>query len=180
MKQRRIAVLVALAVTLLAANFAAANFTNPGFESPITSDGPPFVGFWEGFSSAGTGSAANSSTTPRTGAMAVNLGLTAGNAFAGVFQDIPNLVPGFPVSFGGWHRTTGTAPINLGVEVRIEWREFGNQFGDFADGQFDASTNGRLLAVHIELACSGRCQHGALPCTPSSRFPRTRSAVVRY
>ena len=122
MKRSKTCVLVALVVTLLLAGQAAANFANASFESPIAADGPPFVGFWEAFSSAGTGSSANTSTLPRTGAMAVNLGLTAGNAFAGVFQDIPNLVPGFPVNFSGWHRTTGTAPINLGVEVRIEWR----------------------------------------------------------
>jgi hypothetical protein len=122
MQRSKICALIALLVTQLVAGQAAANFTNPSFESPITSDGAPFVGFWEAFSSAGTGSSANTSTLPRTGAMAVNLGLTAGNAFAGVFQDIPNLVPGFPVNFSGWHRTAGTAPINLGVEVRIEWR----------------------------------------------------------
>jgi hypothetical protein len=122
MQRRKTCALFALAMMLLATARAAANFADPSFENPITSDGPPFVGLWEGFASAGTGAAANTSTTPRTGAMAVNLSLTAGNAFAGVFQDIPNLVPGFPVTFSGWHRTTGTAPINLGSEVRIEWR----------------------------------------------------------
>jgi hypothetical protein len=122
MQRSKICVLAAQVVTLLLAGQAAANFANPSFESPIAADGPPFVGFWEAFSSAGTGAFGNTSTLPRTGAMAVNLGLTAGNAFAGVFQDIPNPVPGFPVNFNGWHRTAGTAPINLGVEVRIEWR----------------------------------------------------------
>ena len=30
---------------------------NPGFEDPITSDGPPFVGFWEAFNGGGGASA---------------------------------------------------------------------------------------------------------------------------
>jgi hypothetical protein len=118
---RTVCIVAALAAALWMTSQAAANFANPSFESPITSDGPPFVGFWEGF--AGTNaSAGNTSTTPRSGAMAVNLLVSAPNTFAGVFQDIPNLKPGFPVTFSGWHRTTGTAPINLGTEVRIEWR----------------------------------------------------------
>ena len=32
---------------------------NPGFEDPITQDGPPFVGSWEGFNGSAGASASN-------------------------------------------------------------------------------------------------------------------------
>jgi hypothetical protein len=116
----RVSSLAAVAALALAGGADAQQFTNPGFEDPITSDGAPFVGFWEGFA-GGNASAANSTTTPRNGTMSVALNLSAPNTFAGVFQDIPGLTPGQQRIFSGWHRTP-SSPLNLGVEVRIEWR----------------------------------------------------------
>jgi hypothetical protein len=94
---------------------------NPGFEQPITTDGAPFVGSWEGFSGTG-GLAANSNNSPRSGNAHLLLSITnTDNTFAGVFQDVPGLAPGSPVTFSGYHRTPSN-PLDLGVEVRIEWR----------------------------------------------------------
>ena len=114
--------LAGMVVTMFAVNQAAANlFADPGFESPITSDGPPFVGSWEGFAGGGVSSAANSGVMPHSGAMHVDLSLSTTNTFAGVFQDIPNLTPGSTATFGVWHMTP-SSPLDLGVEIRIEWR----------------------------------------------------------
>ncbi len=98
---------------------------NPGFEDPITSDGAPFVGFWEGFSGGAGATAENSSTMPRTGALHLSLSIVNTNdTFAGVFQDVPGLSAGQPLQFSGWHKTT-TTPLDLDAEVRIEWRNSG-------------------------------------------------------
>jgi hypothetical protein len=118
--------MAAIAVTAWSGMQAAANdFANPSFEDPITTNGPPFVGSWEGFSGnfgGGSSSAANSTVSPRTGAGAVDLIITSASGFAGVFQDIPNLSPGTAVVFSGWHQGNGT-PANFTSEVRIEWRD---------------------------------------------------------
>jgi len=117
--------LAAIVATMLAGNQAAANqFANPGFEDPITYDGAPFVGSWEGFSGnfgGGSSSAANSTAMPRSGAGHVDLTITSQSGFAGVFQDVPNLVPGSTWTFSGWHKAASD-PFNLISEVRIEWR----------------------------------------------------------
>jgi hypothetical protein len=110
-----------LAAVSFGASQASANLlANPSFESPVTADGPPFVGSWEAFQGANA-SAANGSSMPRTGTMEVDLGLTAINTFAGVFQDVP-VTPFSPVTFSGWHKA-GTSPLNLGTEIRIEWQD---------------------------------------------------------
>ena len=97
-------------------------FSNPGFEAPITFDGPPFVGSWEGFSSGGPASSGNLSITPRTGLQHLGLSITSQvNAFAGAFQDVAGLTAGSLVTFSGWHMTTSN-PLDLGIEFRIEWR----------------------------------------------------------
>src|SRR5882724_5162388 len=96
-------VAVAIGVSPASANLLA----NPGFESPVTTDGPPFVGSWEAFQGGGA-SAANGSSMPRSGAMEVDLGLTTINTFAGVFQDVP-VTPLSPLSVSGWHKA-GTSP----------------------------------------------------------------------
>ena len=113
-------------IVLSGSNASAQNLlANPSFESPITFDGQPFVGFWEGFAGGGpNASASNSTVSPRTGTM--NLDLTINNqdaSFAGVFQDVPNLVAGQIGTWSGFHRTP-TSPTNygLGLEYRIEWR----------------------------------------------------------
>ena len=97
-------------------------FSNPGFEDPITFDGPPFVGSWEGFSSGGPASSGNLAITPRTGLQHLGLSITnQQNAFAGAFQDVGGLTAGSLVTFSGWHMTPSN-PFDLGVEFRIEWR----------------------------------------------------------
>jgi hypothetical protein len=116
-----LALLVACAATCFGAHAGAQNlFTNPSFEAPITLDGPPFVGSWEGFNGGGA-SAASSTLMPRTGLGNVDLSITfTPNTFAGVFQDVP-VVAGDLVSFCGWNKSL-TDPLQLGAEVRIEFR----------------------------------------------------------
>jgi hypothetical protein len=101
---------------------AAANLlVNPGFEDPITSDGAPFVGYWEGFNGGNTAIAQNSTLMPLSGSQSLEL-LIGGeaNTFAGVFQDVPGLLAGQTGIFGGWHKSLGDAG---GIEIRIEWRD---------------------------------------------------------
>jgi hypothetical protein len=112
-----------LMLLLTASSFAASPnlVVNPGFEDPITFDGPPFVGFWEGFNGGPGSSAANSILFPRTGAQSLSLSIIAtANTFAGVFQDIPGLSAGSLYSFQGWHEEVN--PFDVVTEVRIEWR----------------------------------------------------------
>lgn len=93
---------------------------NPGFEAPITSDGPPYVGFWEAFDGGTGASATNSNMQPRNGAMHVDLTITSSdNNFAGIFQDVPAVV-GQKVAWSVWAKRTST--LDLDVEMRIEWR----------------------------------------------------------
>lgn len=97
-------------------------FSNPGFEDPITFDGPPFIGSWEGFSSGGPASSGNLSVMPRTGLQHLGLSITnQPNAFAGAFQDVGGLTAGSLVTFSGWHMTP-SSPFDVGVEFRIEFR----------------------------------------------------------
>ena len=122
MKNLRSHVLTAAVFLSLAAS-AVAQVANPGFENPITFDGPPFVGSWEGFSGGAGSSAGNSALLPRTGLQSLGLSIsTTPNTFAGAFQDIPSLLSGTEYNFGGWHATT-SSPLNVGVEIRIEWRD---------------------------------------------------------
>jgi hypothetical protein len=112
---------VSLTTSLTAANL----LVNPGFEDPITTDGPPFVGFWEGFNGGGA-SAVNSSLQPLSGVQSLRLDITTTpNTFAGAFQDVPGLTAGIEYSVSGWHMTT-SSPLSLGVEIRIEWRNSGS------------------------------------------------------
>jgi len=113
----------AIALVILGAPRAwGQSLANGGFEDPVTTDGPPFVGSWEAFTSGGGALAGNSTSTPRSGAKALSLSIdSVDSAFAGVFQDVANLTPGTPVTFSGFHMTP-SAPLDLGVEIRIEWR----------------------------------------------------------
>ena len=120
------AVVALVFVVLSASNASAQNLlVNPGFEDPITFDGAPFVGFWEGFSGGGpNASAANSTASPRNGTMNLDLTITSqDNSFAGAFQDVQGLVAGQVATWSGFQRTP-TSPTNfgLGIEYRIEWR----------------------------------------------------------
>jgi hypothetical protein len=100
---------------------------DPGFENPITFDGPPFVGFWEGFAGGGA-TAGNSSVSPRTGAMHADATINATpNTFAGVFQDVA-VLPGATYTFSGYHATP-TSVLGTATEVRIEWRDATTEVG---------------------------------------------------
>jgi len=102
-------------------SFAQNLLVNSSFEDPITFDGAPFVGFWEGFNGGGA-AAINSAVMPRTGALSLGLSINNTiNTFAGAFQDVPGLASGTSFSLDGWHATT-SSPLDLGVEIRIEWR----------------------------------------------------------
>lgn len=127
MKWTPVCVLAAMMAALAAPTASAQQLlANPGFEDPITSDGAPFVGFWEGFSGGAGATSANDATMPRTGAQHLNLSITnTDNTFAGVFQDVPGLSAGQPFVFSGWHKRT-TTPLDLDAEVRIEWRNSGS------------------------------------------------------
>jgi hypothetical protein len=114
--------LAALAALSGGSAYAANSLVNPGFEDPITYDGAPFVGSWEGFSGGGVASSANSTTTPRSGTQDLKLAITnSANSFAGAFQDVAGLTPGTSVTFSGWHMTP-SAPFDVVVEYRFEWR----------------------------------------------------------
>jgi len=125
MKFAKLVILTAAVVLLagLAQTPAQANVLgNPGFEDPITYDGPPFVGFWEGFTGGGAG-ASNASVMPNSGAQHLLLQINnTPNTFTGVFQDAPNLSAGEDVIFSGWHMTASDQP-DQGVEIRIEFRD---------------------------------------------------------
>jgi len=133
---KSLATAAVVAILALNSSVASAQFVNPGFEDPITFDGPPFVGSWEGFSGAGAFSV-NGNQSPRSGALHARLGIdNSVNTFAGVFQDVAGLTPGASVDFGGYHMTP-SSPLNLGVEFRIEWR---NSVSDTEVGRTPNST----------------------------------------
>lgn len=117
-----LALSAALLVALSGGQALAVNFfANPSFEEPITYDGPPFVGSWEGFSGGGTAVAAISTANPLSGAQHLDLSiLGSNNNFAGVFQDVIGLTPGNSVTFSGNHALGGAADVV--VEFRVEWR----------------------------------------------------------
>ncbi len=123
MKPSSFRLLGVLAFLTAASLPATANLViNPGFEDPVTTDGPPFVGFWEAFNGGAGALAANSSLMPRSGAQSLNLSITStDNTFAGAFQDIGGLSAGIEYIFSGWHATP-SSPLDLGTEFRIEWR----------------------------------------------------------
>ena len=109
---------------------------NGGFEAPITSDGPPFIGFWEGFSGGAGSSSTNSSLNPRTGTQSLGLSIVSTpNTFAGAFQDVL-VTSGADYIFSGFHMTS-TSPLQVGVEIRIEWR---NSVGNNEVGRTPNST----------------------------------------
>jgi uncharacterized protein (TIGR03382 family) len=123
MNRVNISALAALVLLVWAVPNASAQnrLANPGFEAPITFDGPPFVGSWEGFSGGPGASASNSTASPRSGTMNADLSIiNSDNNFAGVFQDVI-INPGDVVTFSGWNRTPSN-PLDVGAEFRIEWR----------------------------------------------------------
>ena len=118
----------ALGLAMVAATPASANLlTNPGYEDPITQDGPPFVGFWEAFNGSANSAAFNSTVMPRTDLQHAELQINnSPNDFAGVFQDFP-VVPGAEVTISVWHKSVGAD--SDGSEFRIEWHDAGGEIG---------------------------------------------------
>ena len=116
---------IAAAFMAMASSSPAANLlVNGSFEAPLTFDGAPFVGFWEGFSAGGTATATTDTNQPRTGASNAALSILGdNNSFAGIFQDV-SVTPGTQVTFSGWHATP-SSPLDVGVEFRLEWRNSG-------------------------------------------------------
>lgn len=127
MKTSKLHVLTAIITLSMAASAGAANLlVNPGFEDPVTVDGPPFVGFWEAFNNGAGSSSANSATLPRTGLQSLELSIVnTDNTFAGAFQDVTGLTAGLDYIFSGWHASL-SSPLDLTAEVRIEWRNSGS------------------------------------------------------
>lgn len=94
---------------------------NPSFEDPLTSDGAPFVGFWEAFTS-GAPLSQTSTIEPLSGSQHLELLIdNSANQFAGVFQDVDGLVAGQETTFSGWHKLN--SGDSGGIEIRIEWRD---------------------------------------------------------
>lgn len=119
---------ISLLIWALPSQSGAQLLVNGGFEQPITTDGAPFVGFWEGFHGDGTATAANSSILPRNGAQHLQLSITAtNNSFAGVYQDVA-VFAGLPYVFSGFHMTPSN-PFDVGGEIRIEWRNATAEIG---------------------------------------------------
>jgi hypothetical protein len=115
-------------VAIFAAQGSAQNLlVNPGFEDPITQDGPPFVGFWEGFSGGAGASASNSNIQPHSGAQHLLLSIAqTDNTFAGAFQDVA-VVAGQQAVFSGFNKSAGV--FDIGAEFRIEWRNATTEVG---------------------------------------------------
>jgi hypothetical protein len=153
-----LALSAALAVALSGGQALAVNFLgNPSFESPITYDGPPFVGVWEGFSGGGTASAAVSTVNPLSGAQHLDLTiLGANNAFAGAFQDVIGLTPGTSVTFSGNHALGGLADV--GVEFRIEWR---NTVSNTEVSRTPNSTAAPLTSAYVPFSLTAMVPAGA-------------------
>ena len=118
-----VAAMVALAAA--ASQAAAQNLlTDGGFEdaTKFTSDGAPFVGFWEAFNGGPGASSVRDNLMPRSGAANAHVAINnVNNTFAGLFQDVPGLIPGQSVAYSGWNKGT-PLPFGPGVEYRIEWR----------------------------------------------------------
>lgn len=113
----------AIGALCLTASVSYANLlANPGFEDPLTSDGPPFVGSWEAFVGGAGAISINSTTNPLSGAQHLQLQIEGtANNFAGVFQDVPGLSAGEELTWSGWSLDAGADAG--GTEIRIEWRD---------------------------------------------------------
>ncbi|TWT47615.1 hypothetical protein [Botrimarina hoheduenensis] len=119
MKRSLPVLMLAFAVTLQVGMASANNLlVNPGFEDPVTYDGPPFVGFWEAFSAGAGSGAGNTNTLPLSGAQHLEMVINGvASSFAGVFQQVA-INPSLDVTFSGF----GASLLESGgSEVRFEW-----------------------------------------------------------
>jgi hypothetical protein len=155
MKTLTLSVLTLFALTT--SPFAANLLVNAGYEAPVTTDGAPFVGFWEGFNGGGA-TVANSTTLPRTGLQSLALTITStANTFSGAFQDVAGLVAGNQCTFSGWHTTTSN-PLSAGVEFRIEWR---NSVSNLEIGRTPNQTTSPLLGSYSAFTLTSAVPAGA-------------------
>lgn len=120
--------------------------TDPGFEDPLlyTFDGPPFVGFWEGFSAGGAASSGHDTTFPLNGTGHSTLSILGDdNSFTGVFQDIPVLAGG-QVDGSIWHASPDSA-LGVGSEFRIEFHDAGGEIARVTnDGNVPTATYSQI------------------------------------
>ncbi len=115
------ALLSAVVLTAISSTASANLIVNGGFEDPVTYDGPPFVGSWEGISGSPSAGAGSSIAMPRTGAQSLDVAIFGeATNFAGVFQGVDGLIAGQATLFSGWHLSLGDVG---GIEIRIEWRD---------------------------------------------------------
>ena len=122
MKYLKYCLIAAVAISIAAAGSLASAqnlLANPGFEDPVTTDGPPFQGFWEAFTGAGAFSDATTAM-PRTGLQSLEMTLAEAGSFAGAFQEVGGLTAGDIVTFSGWHKSLLEAG---GTEIRLEYRD---------------------------------------------------------
>ena len=128
MKRQNLTFVVATiaAIAMATSQLQAANqLTDPSIEDPLTFDGPPFVGFWEGFAGSANASSINDTTMPRTGPGHATIAILGDdNSFAGIFQDLP-ISDGQPVSASIYHKTPDTGVLGVAPEFRIEFRDAG-------------------------------------------------------
>jgi hypothetical protein len=164
MKCTKIFSIIVAGLMMLASSHAIAQnlLANPSFEDPVTTDGYPFVGSWEAFNGGAGTSAANSSTTPRSGAMDLRLAIAnTDNTFAGAFQDVPGLTAGQQVTFSGFHMSPST-PLDLTSEIRIEWRS--NTASDATSIEISRTPNSNPVAgagVYTPFSLIGNVPAGA-------------------
>jgi len=121
LRGKTLAVAAAFALPLATGASAQNLFVNPGFEDPVTTDGPPFIGFWEAFNGGGAFSV-NDTVMPRSGAQHLNMTIdSTENTFAGAFQDVV-VTAGTTVKYTGYHKI-GSEVFDVVPEIRIEWRD---------------------------------------------------------
>jgi hypothetical protein len=121
MKRNVLAVLMML--TLCASHAAAQNLVeNPSFEDPTVDTGSA-NDVWFRFGSAPDGTSSESTVAPRTGARHIALTMVGANQFAGVFQNLNQVVnPGNIVTFSGWAKNASGAAFNATQEIKLEWQ----------------------------------------------------------
>jgi hypothetical protein len=124
----RTSLLVALAVFMLFGSQATAQnlVENPSFESPTVDTGSA-NDVWFRFGSGASGTSAESTVMPRTGARHMELNLIGTNQFAGVFQNLNMTVnPGQIVNLSGFARNASGAPFAATQEIKLEWQGMPN------------------------------------------------------
>jgi hypothetical protein len=118
----------ALAVSMLCASHAAAQnlVENPSFEDPTVDMGSA-NDLWFRFGSGVAGTSNESTVAPRTGSRHIELRMVGVNQFAGVFQNLNQVVnPGQVVTFSGWVKNASGAAFAATQEIKLEWQGMPN------------------------------------------------------